>query len=72
MAAILDHDPVTRKASSCAMWSTATSLLLIAVGTGGIKPCVTTFGGDQIKFYVRWSHQRKVSGYIFLSVLLCN
>ena len=22
-------------------------LLFIAIGTGGIKPCVSTFGGDQ-------------------------
>ena len=22
-------------------------LLLIAIGTGGIKPCVSSFGGDQ-------------------------
>lgn len=26
---------------------TAISLLIIAVGTGGIKPCVAAFGGDQ-------------------------
>jgi len=24
-------------------------LLLIALGTGGIKPCVAAFGGDQFK-----------------------
>jgi dipeptide/tripeptide permease len=24
-------------------------LLLIAIGTGGIKPCVAAFGGDQFK-----------------------
>jgi solute carrier family 15 oligopeptide transporter 1 len=24
-------------------------LLLIAIGTGGIKPCVSAFGGDQFK-----------------------
>ena len=24
-------------------------LFLIAVGTGGIKPCVSAFGGDQFK-----------------------
>lgn len=28
-------------------WGTGISLLLIAVGTGGIKPCVASFGGDQ-------------------------
>ena len=25
-------------------------LLLIAIGTGGIKPCVSAFGGDQFTF----------------------
>ena len=24
-------------------------LVLIALGTGGIKPCVSAFGGDQFK-----------------------
>ena len=24
-------------------------LLLIAIGTGGIKPCVSAFGGDQFE-----------------------
>ncbi|XP_032597166.1 peptide transporter family 1 isoform X2 [Drosophila grimshawi] len=28
---------------------TAVGLLLIALGTGGIKPCVSAFGGDQFK-----------------------
>jgi len=28
-------------------WGMFLSLLLIAVGTGGIKPCVSSFGGDQ-------------------------
>nr|AQX43163.1 NPF family transporter [Pinus pinaster] len=50
MAAIPDPDPVTKKASSYSMWSTATGLLFIAFGTGGIKPCVAAFGGDQIEF----------------------
>lgn len=26
-------------------------LLLIATGTGGIKPCVAAFGGDQVNEY---------------------
>ena len=25
-------------------------LLLIAIGTGGIKPCVSAFGGDQFEY----------------------
>lgn len=28
---------------------TIIGLLLIAIGTGGIKPCVSAFGGDQFK-----------------------
>ncbi len=28
---------------------TVLGLVLIAVGTGGIKPCVAAFGGDQFK-----------------------
>jgi solute carrier family 15 oligopeptide transporter 1 len=49
MAAIPDPDPVSQKASTCTIWSTATGLLFIAVGTGGIKPCAAAFGGDQIE-----------------------
>ena len=26
-------------------------LILIALGTGGIKPCVAAFGGDQFKLH---------------------
>lgn len=29
--------------------ATVIGLLLIAIGTGGIKPCVSAFGGDQFK-----------------------
>uniref|UniRef100_A0A4W3HGI2 Solute carrier family 15 member 1b n=1 Tax=Callorhinchus milii TaxID=7868 RepID=A0A4W3HGI2_CALMI len=35
----------------------ATGLLLIALGTGGIKPCVSSFGGDQ--FEEHQENQRK-------------
>jgi len=30
-------------------WMTGLALVIIAVGTGGIKPCVSAFGGDQIQ-----------------------
>ncbi len=31
-------------------WYTAGGLALIALGTGGIKPCAVAFGGDQIQY----------------------
>ncbi|KAH8934442.1 hypothetical protein BDL97_18G083600 [Sphagnum fallax] len=31
-------------------WYTAEGLALIALGTGGIKPCAVAFGGDQIQY----------------------
>ncbi|XP_077867194.1 solute carrier family 15 member 2-like [Saccoglossus kowalevskii] len=31
------------------LWGPAIALLLIAIGTGGIKPCVSAFGGDQFR-----------------------
>ncbi|XP_048005679.1 peptide transporter family 1 isoform X1 [Leguminivora glycinivorella] len=37
------------------------ALLLIAFGTGGIKPCVSAFGGDQFKL----PEQEKYLGYFF-------
>ena len=30
-------------------WVTFIALILIAIGTGGIKPCVSAFGADQFK-----------------------
>jgi dipeptide/tripeptide permease len=30
-------------------WGPLLALHLIALGTGGIKPCVSSFGGDQFK-----------------------
>jgi len=55
----LDPNPVSQKGSSYSMWSTAMRLLLIAVGTGGIKPCVSAFGGDQIEFSMPDGHPKE-------------
>jgi dipeptide/tripeptide permease len=30
-------------------WTDMVGLLIIALGTGGIKPCVSSFGGDQFQ-----------------------
>lgn len=46
LSAFPDPDPTTRKFQ---FRSTRVALGLIAVGTGGIKPCVAAFGGDQIE-----------------------
>ena len=31
------------------LWGPIVALHLIALGTGGIKPCVSSFGGDQFQ-----------------------
>ncbi|CAM6086417.1 unnamed protein product [Calypogeia fissa] len=41
--------PDTDSSNSLAFWMTSAGLVLIALGTGGIKPCVSAFGGDQIE-----------------------
>ncbi|KAG0585590.1 hypothetical protein M758_2G023000 [Ceratodon purpureus] len=46
-SALPKADPSTQ---STLFWSTASALGLIAFGTGGIKPCVAAFGGDQIQY----------------------
>ena len=67
MAAIPDPNPATQKASSYAMWSTATGLLFIAVGTGGIKPCAAAFGADQIEFSMSDGHTKERLRVTFFS-----
>ncbi|KAL2622561.1 hypothetical protein R1flu_002766 [Riccia fluitans] len=42
-------DTRSAKGETTAFWITAAGLFLIALGTGGIKPCVSAFGGDQIE-----------------------
>ena len=36
------------QATSPIWWGGVVALVLIATGTGGIKPCVASFGGDQL------------------------
>ncbi|XP_060786047.1 solute carrier family 15 member 1-like [Neoarius graeffei] len=43
-----------------------TGMVLIALGTGGIKPCVSAFGGDQFK-----DHQTRQRGTFFSVFYLC-
>ncbi|KAI5058534.1 hypothetical protein GOP47_0026704 [Adiantum capillus-veneris] len=42
--------PSVSEASMFPLWCTMLALGLIAFGTGGIKPCVSAFGGDQIEW----------------------
>jgi dipeptide/tripeptide permease len=42
--------PSPNQASMFTLYCTAIALALIAFGTGGIKPCVSAFGGDQIEW----------------------
>ena len=49
LSAVPEPDPSTRRTL---FWSTAGALALIAFGTGGIKPCMAAFGGDQIEYSV--------------------
>lgn len=45
--------PSPSEASMFPLWCTMLALGLIALGTGGIKPCVSAFGGDQIEWSMR-------------------
>ena len=42
-------------------------LLLIALGTGGIKPCVASFGGEQFKVNLNYLFFKKL--YILTMLL---
>ncbi|GLJ25470.1 hypothetical protein SUGI_0487640 [Cryptomeria japonica] len=68
LAAIPDLDPVTKRASNHAILGTTAGLLLIAIGTGGIKPCVAAFGGDQIEFSMPASQSKERLQMVFFSV----
>ena len=44
-------------------------LLLIALGTGGIKPCVASFGGEQFKVIHPLLISRKILNFKDASIL---
>uniref|UniRef100_A0A0D6R7Q4 Major facilitator superfamily (MFS) profile domain-containing protein n=1 Tax=Araucaria cunninghamii TaxID=56994 RepID=A0A0D6R7Q4_ARACU len=68
VSAIPDLDPVTKRASTHAIMGSAAGLMLIAMGTGGIKPCVAAFGGDQIEFSMPHGHVKERLRMVFFSV----
>lgn len=43
-------------------------LLLIAIGTGGIKPCVSAFGGDQFKLPQQQDQLAKFFSIFYFSI----
>lgn len=47
---------------------TIIGLLLIAIGTGGIKPCVSAFGGDQFKLPEQAKHLATFFSLFYLSI----
>lgn len=48
-------------------------LFLIALGTGGIKPCVSAFGGDQFEEeHVRFLFFPKICSVCLLYEDICN
>lgn len=48
--------------------ATVIGLLLIAVGTGGIKPCVSAFGGDQFKLPEQAKYLATFFSLFYLSI----
>lgn len=47
---------------------TVLGLLLIALGTGGIKPCVSAFGGDQFKLPEQAKELGKFFSIFYLAI----
>lgn len=43
-------------------------LLLIAIGTGGIKPCVSSFGGDQFQLPAQEDYLQKFFSIFYFSI----
>ncbi|XP_050080270.1 peptide transporter family 1-like [Anopheles maculipalpis] len=51
-----------------ATWMTVLGLLFIAVGSGGIKPCVSAFGGDQFKLPEQAAQLAKFFSLFYFSI----
>lgn len=47
-----------------------TGLVLISVGGGGIKPCVSAFGGDQFQLPAQMTHMARFFSIFYLSINL--
>lgn len=43
-------------------------LILIAIGTGGIKPCVSSFGGDQFELPAQEVYLQKFFSIFYFSI----
>ncbi|KAJ7520748.1 hypothetical protein O6H91_19G021100 [Diphasiastrum complanatum] len=56
MASSASFPATASSTSTSAFWAASTGLILIAFGTGGIKPCVAAFGGDQIAYSLADGH----------------
>lgn len=46
------------------------ALVLISVGSGGIKPCVSTFGGDQFKVPEQAEQLKKYFSMFFFAIIV--
>ena len=52
----------------------AMGLIVIALGTGGIKPCVSALGGDQfeegqVREVLTYHHSKILVGHVMLTIL---
>lgn len=48
--------------------ATMVGLLLISLGTGGIKPCVSAFGGDQFKLPEQTKHLAMFFSLFYMAI----
>ena len=46
---------------------TLVGLLFVAIGAGGLRPCVTAFGGDQFQLPVQEKECKSFFTYIYIA-----